>query len=186
MTKLSTVLGTVKGNASEKTASAGSLVTPSTNKTASDTAAVLKAALHEATAAPAATTEKKAASAPIADLNKLASDAANSEHEALVKEAQLYGAAVADGFMARIAQYNDAAEKVASQAPQAAPPDTRQLEKQAADLGYQATLGQMDKLAGAAWSAGYNDTVKQIYTLAHHNFVEGYKHASELIVASRR
>jgi hypothetical protein len=185
MTKLSSVLGNIKGNVGEKTASAGSLVTPTATKTASDTAAVLKAALHEATT-PAATTEKKAAvSAPIADLTKLAADAANSEHEALVKEAQLYGASVCDGFMARFSQYNEAAEKLASQQPAAAP-DTRLLEKQAADLGFQSTMGQMDKLAGAAWSAGYNDTVKQIYTLAHHNFVEGYKHASELIVESRR
>lgn len=186
MTKLSTVLGTIKGNVGEKTASAGSLVTPTATKTASDTAAVLKAALHEATTPSAATEKKAAVSAPIADLTKLAADTANSEHEALVKEAQLYGAAVADGFMARISQYNDAAEKVASQQPQTAAPDTRLLEKQAAEIGFQSTLGQMDKLAGAAWSAGYNDTVKQIYTLAHHNFVEGYKHASELIVASRR
>lgn len=182
--KLTKVLGAITGNTGEKTASAGSQVSSPSNKTASDTAAVLKAALHEA-AATQATTEKKAASAPIADLTKLASDTANSEHEALVKEAQLYGASVCDGFMVRLAQYNESAEKLAGQQPTITP-DVRQLEKQAADLGYQSTMGQMDKLASAAWSAGYNDTVKHIYTQAHNSFVAGYKHASELVVESRR
>jgi len=177
--KLSSVLGKINGTDGEKTASA---VSP---KVASDTAARLKAALHEATAEAPTVTEKKASSTPIADLTKLAADTAASEHESLVKEAQLYGAAVADGFMARISQYNEAAEKIAGQQAPAVP-NTRHLEKQAADLGYATTMSQMDKLAEAAATAGYNDTVAQIYKVAHDSFVQGYAHASELVLESRR
>lgn len=181
--KLSNVLGRINGNDGEKTASAVSTPTTSANeKAASNTGDRLKAALHEVTAGQSTPTEKKASSAPIADLTKLAADTAAAEHEALVKEAQLYGASVCDGFMARLAQYNDAAEKVASQqpAPTAVPPH---LEKQAADLGFATTMGQMEKLAGAAYAQGFNDTVEQIYKLAHTSFVDGYKHTLELVTA---
>ena len=183
--KLSTVLGRINGDG-EKTASVVSTPGPTVGeKAASDTSARLKAALHEATAATPPATEKKAANTPIGDLTKLAADAAAAEHEALLKEGQLYGAAVCDGFMVRMAQYNEAAEKIASPNTATTAPDTRRLEKQAADLGFATTMNQMEKLANAAYTTGYNDTVTQIYKMAHHNFVEGYKHASELIVASR-
>jgi hypothetical protein len=144
--KLSSVLGKINGTDGEKTASAVSPgAAPTANKAASDTASRLKAALHEATAETPAVAEKKASSTPITDLTKLAAETAATEHEALVKEAQLYGAAVADGFMARISQYNEAAEKVASQQHAvAALPDTRHLEKQAADLGFATAMNQME------------------------------------------
>ena len=184
--KLSNVLGRIQGNDGEKTASAVSTpAAPSTEKAASDTGARLKAALHEVTNPVAAPAEKKASNTPIADLTKLAADTASAEHEALVKEAQLYGAAVADGFMARLAQYDAAAEKVAAQLPTPATRVPAHLEKQAADLGYANTMGQLEKLAGAAYTQGFNDTVAQIYKVAHSSFVDGYKHACELITAAR-
>src|SRR5450631_3268985 len=112
--KLSKVLSTYS---SEKTASAAASPTP-TAKTASDTTDRLKLALKEASAP--LLFEKIAAVqvSPVADLVKIASDVAGAEHEALVKEAQLYGASVCDGFMARMSQYNEAAEKIAGQQPQ--------------------------------------------------------------------
>lgn len=180
--KLSQVLGNLQGNDGEKTASVASPATPSTSeKTAAETQTRLKAALAEVTAVTPSN-EKKASNTPVADLTKLAAETANAEHEALVKEAHLYGAAVADGFIARLGQYNEAADKVASQQPTGVSP---QLEKQAAELGYATTMGQMEKLAGAAYTQGYNDTVTQIYKVAHGCFVDGYKHAAEMIVASR-
>lgn len=178
--KLSQVLGTIKGADGEKTASAAASPTPTTDKSGAVTGDRLRVALQEATASVGGSTEKKASTTPIGDLTKLANDTALAEHESLVKEAQLYGAAVADGFMARLSQYNEAAEKTA-----AAAVVPRNLEKQAADLGFATTMSQMDKLASAAYESGYNDTVAKIYTAAHDCFVEGYKHASELIVEAR-
>jgi hypothetical protein len=180
--KLSQVLGSLQGNDGEKTAAVASpSSTPTQEKTAAETQTRLKAALAEVTAVTPAT-EKKASNTPVADLTKLAAETANAEHESLVKEAHLYGAAVADGFMARLGQYNDAAEKVASQQPAGVSP---RLEKQAAELGFATTMGQMEKLAGAAYVKGYNETVEQIYKVAHTCFVGGYKNAAEMIVASR-
>lgn len=53
-------------------------------------------------------TEKTASysqSAPSEDLVKIAQDISNAEQDALIKEAHLYGRAVADGFAARMSQY---------------------------------------------------------------------------------
>ena len=181
--KLSQVLGSLQGNDGEKTAAVASPPsTPTHEKTAAETQTRLKAALAEVTAVtPPA--EKRASNTPVAELTKLATETANAEHESLIKEAHLYGAAVADGFMVRMSQYNDAAEKVASQQQPAAV--SPQLEKQAAELGFATTMGQMEKLAGAAYVKGYNETVEQIYKVAHTCFVDGYKNAAEMIVASR-
>jgi len=53
--------------------------------------------------------EEKVAS-PTSDLQKIANDVLAAEEEALIKEAQLYGASVADGFMNRISLYEKVAE----------------------------------------------------------------------------
>ena len=178
--KLSNLLKQINGNDGEKTASVVSTPTASTGeKAASITGERLKAALHEATSKQTTLAEKKASNAPIADLTKLANETATLEHAALVKEAQVYGAAVCDGFMARLAAYNDAAEKVAAQ--QVAVP--AHLEKQAASLGFSTTMNQIEKLAEAAYAQGYNDTVEQIYKLAHDSFVNGYQHTLELVTS---
>ena len=102
--KLSNVLSSIKGSDAEKTASASA----DPGKTAaapSATGEKLRQALKEATAAPAAETKTAAAGSPVGDLMKTASQIAGAEHEALVKEAQLYGACVADGFLARVAHF---------------------------------------------------------------------------------
>lgn len=180
--KLSQVLGNLHGNDGEKTAAAASPASSNTTeKTAAETQQRLKAALAEVTSAGAGA-EKRASNTPVADLTKLAAETANAEHESLVKEAHLYGAAVADGFIARLGQYNEAAEKVASQQPAGVSP---RLEKQAAELGFATTMGQMDKLANDAYAKGYNDTVEKIYGAAHGCFVNGYKLAAEMVVNAR-
>jgi len=65
----------------------------------------------------AAGTEKVASTGPTQDLEKIASDLAEAEQEAMVKEAQFYGAAVCDGFMARLSQYEEAAGYIQQQQP---------------------------------------------------------------------
>jgi hypothetical protein len=200
--KLSTVLASIKEQPAapaakgggEKTASAPSASAPSA------TAEKLKAALKEATASASASTptaEKTAAeTSPIAGLTKIASSVAQAEQEALVKEATLYGAAVCDGFMVRLSQYNDAAEKIASQQVPVATKtagdgdsfekfaqDNPQLVKQAAEVGYASTINQLEKLAEAAWQKGHDEGTAAIYKAAHSSFVQGYRDTAELVEA---
>jgi hypothetical protein len=161
----------------------------------------LKAALKEATAAtlPSAPAgqEKQAADSPIADLTKIAGQVASAEQEALTKEAQLYGAAVFDGFMARAAQYEAAGIKVGATMP-ATPAQEKQasahddsfekyaaenpdLVKEAAELGYERTMLQMEQIKQAAYVRGHDEATLTIYKVAHGNFVQGFEDASKLL-----
>ncbi len=199
--KLSHVLASI--GSGEKTAGAASSgaasgVSGSSDKkgSASPTADKLRTALKEAQVQAPRDGEKQASAlSPLADLMKTASAVASAEHEALVKEAQLYGASVADGFMVRLSQYNEAAEKLADQRMPAAAKtaavagdsfekfaaENPDLVKEAAELGFATTLGQMDKLAGAAYDKGYNEAVTTIYKFAHGSFVQGYEDVARLL-----
>lgn len=80
------------------------------------------------------TTEKTASHSsmdPSADLIKIAQDISNAEQDALVKEAHLYGRAVADGFAARMSHYGQSASvpSISSSVPESAV-------KEAMELGY--------------------------------------------------
>lgn len=199
--KLSNALIMIKGT-TEKAASASGAPVAS-EKTAADSNDRLKAALKEATN-PVPVSEKKAAAAsPVGDLMKTASEMATAEHEALIKEAHLYGSAVCDGFMVRLSQYNEVAEKVASQqTPQKTAavndgPTTDQsfekfaqenpsLVKEAVELGYASTMGQLEKLSSASYAKGYDEGVANIYKLAHSSFVSGYEDTLRLVEGLRR
>ena len=198
--KLSAMLQKIEGS-EEKTASVSP--TGGGEKTASATGDALKAALREATEAPT-TQEKQAAAAPqapVADLIKTASQMASAEHEALTKEASLYGAAVADGFMARLSQYNEAAEKIASQqggqkVASAVPAQSDSFEKfaaenpdlvkQAAEVGYANASAQIEKLAEAARKKGYDEAVATIYKIGHACFSGGFEDTLRLLQEARK
>jgi len=198
--KLSSVLASIKGTEVEKTASA-SFTPGDPNKTAeapSTTGEKLKQALKEATANPTPVEKQASADSPVGDLMKTASQIVNAEHEALVKEAHLYGSAVADGFLARVAQHTDAVDRVAANMPAktaSAPVDESfekfasenpGLVKEAAELGYATTMGQMEKLAEASYTQGYNGAVESIYKYANASFVQGFEDTANLISELRR
>lgn len=196
--KLSNALGLIKGG--EKTASAPAPVAAPTGSapSSSDAGERLKQALKEATA-PEAQAKTASAQSPVEDLTKIAADLSKAEHEAITKEAQLYGAALCDGFMARAAQYKEAAEKAAAAAPQLPTKvanandgsfekfaaENPELVKEAAELGYATTMQQLEKLAEAAYAKGWNTTVQQIHKAASDCFVAGFKDTLQLIEGAR-
>lgn len=194
--KLSDALSKITGNAAEKTAAAVAPTSSAAGSTSpsTDIGERLKVALKEATAPEA--TKVAAQASPTQDLLKLANDLSGAEHDALVKEAQLYGAAVCDGFMLRMSQYNEASAKVAAQQP--APVKTASddsfdkfasenpdLVKEAAQLGYDSTVSQLEKLSQLAYDAGWNNTVAQIHKTAADSFVAGFKYVVDTIEAAR-
>ncbi len=171
---------------------------PTPEGTSSDAAAAgLRRALKEATAEVDASTKTAAQVSPLDQLTKLAATIVEDEHAATVKEAQLYGAAVCDGFMARLAQYDEAAQKHAAVLPTtkvAAATDVGDFEKfastnpeivrEAHDLGYEQTRGDLNKLAEAAWLYGHNGTVQWIHKTASDAFVAGFADTARLIEAA--
>lgn len=143
-----------------------------TEKTASDRATTgsgsssLSSAIDRALGS---TTEKVAShtsSEPAGDLMKIASDLANAEQEALVKEAHIYGAAVADGFIHRMNSYESASPltKTASYGDQASP----ELIKQAMELGYRNTMASLQGVGLATKTASF-DKVAEMQKVAAFN-----------------
>lgn len=205
--KLSNALASITG--SQKTASAETA--PSATATSTKVAAAgesgtpsgdrLKQALTAAMTTSAPVAEKQAAAAPasspIDGITKIASDLANAEHEALLKEAHLYGQAVADGAMARFGQWNEMLSKTAAAALPAAQPTTKiastddsfekfaaeneLLVKQAAQVGYDATMNELSKFANDAYGEGFNNGVAAIYKTAHTSFVQGFADTAQLL-----
>lgn len=111
---------------------------------------------------------------PVTDkVIKIASDLANSEGEALTKEAHVYGVAMADGFMERIGTYQEAAGNVkvastgnAEQDFEKFAAENPELTKQAVELGYLHGKQQIEQLKQASFQQGHSDGAAQIQELS--------------------
>ncbi len=145
--------------------------TPAAGQTVKTARSELVQALDNAMATP------KTASAgdptPVVDkVTKIASDLADSEGEALTKEAVLYGAAVADGFMARIGQYEQVGATKTASAPggeqnfEKFAAENPEITKQAVELGYLHGKAQIGQLKQASFQQGHADASAQIQELS--------------------
>ena len=143
-----------------QTASEAGVKTASVNSGPQDMGASLRSELHNAIQAASEPVQmnmqQKTASVqnvqedPSADLMKMASDLSMAEEEALVKQAQVYGAAIADGFMSRYGQYEQAAAAVTP------------VQKTASyDNGFEKFASENPALVKEAYARGYNDTIAQ-------------------------
>tara|TARA_Y100000592_G_scaffold19371_1_gene29688 strand:- start:8001 stop:8612 length:612 start_codon:yes stop_codon:yes gene_type:complete len=104
---------------------------------------------------------------PSEDLIKIAQRLADAEQLALVKEAEMYGAAVCDGFLARMTEHDANGVKVASFGGGANVDEV--LLKQAMELGYRETTSQLQNLAQQAYDEGYSSVNEKT---ASHDQVE--------------
>lgn len=164
-------------------------------KTASDATPAangrLEVALREAMETSRTANTKTAAAntaRPAEDLTKIAQRLASAEQEALVKEAQLYGAAVCDGFMARMgtyegvqstktAAYGNDFEKFASENPD--------LVKQAAELGYRETREKIAAATQSAYNEGYTKVAGLVKEAAEKVAVRGYNDTMNVLRSLR-
>ena len=121
---------------------------------------------------------------PVADLTKIAAKLATAEQEALIKEAELYGAAVCDGFMSRMHGYESSGRGVKVASYQGNDYDS-DMAKIAMELGYQETKAELEKIASAAYNDGYSSVVnsvgynQQMTKQAHVKLASGVKLASD-------
>jgi len=181
-------------------------------KTETPNADALRSALRSALSS--GTTEKTAAVQQPEDaagtLLKMAEDLTHAEEEALMKQAQIYGAAMCDGFMNRFGQYEKAAMEVAPAPKMASAPvysqdpdldaiktaaadpgfhkfasENPELVKEAFDLGYQTEWGHLVKQANNEFEQGYNDTMTEIQKIAAQVYANGAITANELIRAAQ-
>jgi len=177
---------------SEKTASAAS--TPAAK---SEVTNPLVNAMNEALAA-APSTQKTAAEAPVAnpvnDVMKLAADMAKTENEAMVKQAQVMGAAFADTVVARLEEWRKTAaalptiEKIATGDPEfdkfAA--ENPAIIKEASTAGYPINRAGLEKMAEDNYVAGYNDTVVAIHKTAALEFLKGASVCAQVLEGARK
>lgn len=117
---------------------------------------------------------------PSQDLIKIAQKLADAEQLALVKEAEMYGAAVCDGFLARMNEHDANGVKVAS----FGGGDVDEiLIKQAMELGYRETTNELQKLAQASYQQGYDETEKIASAALQQGYNETVKIANHALRA---
>lgn len=192
--RLSSVLARIQAPQDKTAAASPSPASPAPAATPSDLKDRLKAAVEEALVPVSQKTASTAS--PVEDLTKIAVDLSAAEHEALSKEAMLYGAALCDGFMARAAQYEAGAQKIASTPPASQAPRADddfekfavanpEVVRDAAQVGYDQAMSQLTKLGQAAYDKGWNDTMHQVHKAASQCFVTGFKAVNDIIEAAR-
>jgi len=176
--ELNEIMNQIKGTSTDGLQKTASAPAPSA-KTAGARDKLLDALNDVLTPAEKTATAQPASKSATGELVKMATDLANSESAVLAKEAQMYGAAVADGFMARLGQYETAvanepvptlktasADGVPTQAEfEKFASENQDLVKQAIDLGYLHGKTQIEQLKVAAFEQGYADTQVQISEL---------------------
>jgi len=96
------------------------------------------------------------------ELLKMAADLAGAENAATIKEAQLFGAALMDGAMARLAEWNQAAEATGTPAG----------EKTAADHDFEKFAAANPELIKVAAQTGYGDVGLGLQIMEKHASVE--------------
>lgn len=175
-----------------RAAEQGGIKTASTApKTPTTSTESLRTALRETLAAAPTTTKTAsiAGSNPAEGLLKLAEDLTAAEEDALSKQASLYGAAMCDGFMSRMAQYETAAEQVAPAVKTAAVAvahgqptlidPTLDAIKTAAvnDPAFQKFASENPDLVKEAVDLGYRQTWDALVKQANDEFGRGYQDA---------
>ena len=142
------------------------------NKTASDTSTDALSNAIDRALNSGLTKEASDSSGPSADLVKMASRIADAENTSLIKEAEVYGAAVADGFMARIGastsqHTNDDSVKLAFDQGYADTINALAMQ-QNHGMSKVAAYQESEMVKQAAFEEGYNDVIKEAA------FEEGY------------
>ena len=154
--------------------------------------AALASALDETqkTAAEAAATPPSETITPVQALEKMASEALESQHEMRVKQAKFYGKLLADEAIAHIGsldklasarlQGNDVTQtfsKVASEQPE--------LVKEAAQLGYQRTKAALEKHAAEAFIYGQELAYKLAHEAASAEFIKAAQVTNQFLRAAQ-
>ena len=141
-----------------------------------DKAAKMLAKVREISASSAKTAAAPVTS-PVEDLQKIAESAAKLENDALVKEAQFLGAAIADGFMARFAAYDTA---LTSQGVKTASTPSVDLEKLAQDA-YAQGQADLEKQAAESYNQGYQEQMSEVAKTAAVIHLAGQNTAREIV-----
>lgn len=121
-------------------------------------------------------------SSPVQDLQTMAKEAQAAEFDLLTKQSHFLGAALADGFMERFAQYDSALAQSGVKTAAALEPDTV---KQIAKEAYAQARSDFEKQASEEYQRGYNDQMQQVHKIASELHYNGQTLAAEIVHAAR-
>lgn len=168
---------------------------------ATEMGSLQEALAKTASAAPVAPT---AETDPVAGLMVKAAKLAGADHQANVAEANMLGAAIADGFLAKMASAENSAKVAQADLPPAqyaaplapwVPPaptvdqeiekvagklehlDTASMQKLAADAGYQTVMEK----AAEDYKIGHDAALQEVANVAYGEFVKGAAETDELL-----
>ena len=169
----------------EKTAGVKTPAETKSTKVASAEAALL-VTLKNVEAATSAQKTASADASPAGELAKMAAEVAAADQQALVKEAHIYGTAVADGFMSRLKQYESAAMTLPA-GEKTAGIDDGAIEKiaEAAVQGYIDEQARMEKVAQESYETGFRDTAAHIEKVASECLEQGRRDTVQILQAVR-
>lgn len=189
--KIANILASIRQN--EKTAAEAPVAAETKTATVTEAPrealkAALDTALEKTASAPAAS--------PVDDVMKVASDIADAEKEAALKEAELLGAAFADSVVARLSTWTKSAAEVAAPAASGFTTGDAELDKFAAEnpgileeaisYGYAPNRLGLEKMANDAYAQGYNDTVEAIHKTAAVEFLKAAAITANILAQSAR
>jgi HPt (histidine-containing phosphotransfer) domain-containing protein len=177
---------------SERNAEAEGIKTAADNGTTPVSGDALRQALRDTLATADSEKTAAAAATPQGDLLKMAEDISAAEQEAMSKMAQVYGAAMCDGFMARFASYEEAAGTVAPPEPAkiaAAPAEpaaptghdeaVEMIKAASDDPEFQKFASENPELIKEAVDLGYQKTMADLVKQAEDEFTQGYDETME-------
>jgi len=127
-------------------------------------------------------TKTAAASSPVQDLESMAKEAQAVEFDLMTKQSHFLGAALADGFMERFAQYDAALSQGGIKTAAAMEPETVQAIAQNA---YAQARVDFEKNASVEYKQGYDDQMGAIHKIASDLHYNGQTLAAHIVQAAR-
>ena len=112
-------------------------------------------------------------------LQKTAQDLAEAERNALLKEAHLYGAAVADGFITQLSTYGDYAQKIAAYEGQTQHQQRPQQHQQRPQQHNQVKTAQED------FAEGVHEGLVKVAAISMDCFERGFQQTIDLLNSAR-
>lgn len=120
---------------------------------------------------------------PAQNLQQMAKQAQANEQALMQKQAQSMGAAIADGFMERFAQYDTA---LADQGHKTASAPDQTAIKEAAQSGYNKAVSDMEKKAEQEYERGYKEQLQAVQKTAAEVHYAGQAVARNLVQHSNK
>lgn len=128
-------------------------------------------------------TASTAEKSPVKDLQTMAKEAQEAEFDLLTKQSHFLGAALADGFMERFAQYDAALSQSGVKTAAALEPETV---KAIAAEAYKQARVDFEKQASAEYEQGYQDQIQAIHKIASDLHYSGQMLASHVVNEARK